>query len=165
MRRFSRILAVGMAVTIFSTGCMLSRAVDRAFLGVSVRRPQYDDRKTTGLFLLPFAFAIDLVTSPIQAILIVILGDQFPFNDVDTLQRAATAMRDNPQFQKLNDAQRATALAEFNQILQSGSLTPNTVLSLTEDGHWTMSDVSNEVREQMIARAGASSTGEVVVSR
>ena len=79
--RFFRMLAVSMATVLFSTGCLMSRLVDRAFLGITVRRPTYIDRKTTGVFLLPFTFAIDVATFPIQAILIVILGDNFPWND------------------------------------------------------------------------------------
>lgn len=163
MRRFTKLIAVSVAVSMFS-GCMLSRAVDRAFLGVTVRRPTYKDRLTTGVFLLPFTFAVDVVTAPIQAILIVILGDQFPFNDTDEL-RAATALNDNAQFKKLNDAQKATALAEFKQLMKSGSLTPNTVLALTEEGHWVLTEVNDEGRAQLLARVGQAPSTELVVSR
>ncbi len=61
----SRALVVVM-LGVFSTGCMMSRLVDRAFLGITVRRPSFADRKTTGIFLLPLTFAIDIVTFPIK---------------------------------------------------------------------------------------------------
>ena len=84
--RIFRTLAISMATVLFSTGCMMSRLVDRAFLGITVRRPTYVDRKTTGVFLLPFTFVLDVATFPIQALLVVILGDNFPWNDpVDSL--------------------------------------------------------------------------------
>ena len=163
MRRYTKLIALGVAASIFS-GCILSRAVDRAFLGVTVRRPQYKDRMTTGVFLLPFTFAVDVVTAPIQAILIVILGDQFPFNDTDALQ-SAVALNDNPQFKRLNDEQKAIAMTEFKQLMASSSLTPNTILALTEDGHWMLTEVSDEGRAQLLARVGQTQGTEVLVSR
>ncbi len=149
--RLMRVVALGVVTSLLSTGCMLSRAVDRAFLGISTRRPTYVDRRTTGVFLLPFTFAIDVATFPIQALLVVILGDQFPFRESDTLTQYA--LNDNPQFQKLNKSQRATALAELEKLLQSGTVDANTALALLEDGHWAVVPLTADTREQLIARA------------
>lgn len=151
MRRLVRIIAVAVIASLFSTGCMLSRAVDRAFIGMSVRRPSFLDRKVTGIFLLPFTFAIDLATFPIQALLVVIAGDNFPFSDTDTLNQVVAAR--DPMFDRLPEDKRALAAAELQQLLRSGALTANTALALGEDGHWSVVAITDEAHRQMLARA------------
>ena len=151
--RIFRTLAISMATVLFSTGCMMSRLVDRAFLGITVRRPTYNDRKTTGVFLLPFTFVLDVATFHIQALLVVILGDNFPWNDpVDSLMNVH-AMLDTPAFHQLGEEQQAIARAELKQLVLDKKLTPNTALALGEDGHWTLVELSADTRNQLIARA------------
>ena len=162
--RLMRVVGLGTAVALLSSGCMLSRAVDRAFLGISVRKPQYQERKTTGVFLLPFTFAIDLVTFPIQALLVVILGDGFPYNDA-TEPASSIVLNENPQFRRLSTEQQALALAELRQLISSGQVTKDTALGLTEDGHWMIAQVSPEVRAQLIARAGQDQSSVAVCAR
>lgn len=151
--RLFRLLALVMVTLVFNTGCMLSRLVDRAFLGITVRRPTYADRKTTGVFLLPFTFVIDVATFPIQALLVVILGDNFPFTEPASALDVMTAMRDNPRFQQLGEAEQAIALAELEQLLVDQKIGPNTALGLGNDGHWTLVELNAEARSQLIARA------------
>ncbi|MBE2249778.1 MAG: hypothetical protein IAE78_09535 [Myxococcus sp.] len=153
-RRLLRVIALAVTTALFSTGCMLSRAVDRAFLGMTVRRPSFDARKTTGVFLLPITFAIDIATFPIQALLVVILGDNFPFKDTDTANQMY-ALNEHPQLKKLSPERRAIALKEFEGLLRSGQLDRNTTLALTDDGQWVMVRVDDEARQQLLARAQA----------
>lgn len=161
--RMFRILAVAMATLVFNSGCMLSRLVDRAFLGMSVRRPQYNDRKTTGVFLLPFTFVVDVATFPIQALLVVILGDNFPFTDPpDGLQQMRAAL-DNPRFQQLGEKEQAIAKAELEQLIIEQKLTPNTALALNDDGHWTVVELNADTRSQLIARAQQPAAPETLV--
>lgn len=151
--RMMKVVALGVATTLFNTGCMLSRVVDRAFLGITVQRPTYADRKTTGVFLLPLTFAVDVVTFPIQALLVVILGDNFPFSDPPNSLEQMYALEQDPRFQQLGEAERAVARAELQQLIEQGKLTPSTALGLGEDGHWTLVELSAEARSQLIARA------------
>lgn len=151
-RRLLRVIALAVATAVFSTGCMLSRAVDRAFLGLTVRRPSFEARKTTGVFLLPITFAIDVATFPIQALLVVILGDNFPFKEQEQLNQMY-ALNQHPQMQKLSPERRAIAMREFESLLRSGQLSRNTALALTDDGHWVLVPVNDEARDQMLARA------------
>ncbi len=151
--RLFRTLAMAMVTVLFSTGCMMSRLVDRAFLGITVRRPSYIDRKTTGVFLLPFTFVIDVATFPIQALLVVILGDNFPFTDqIDSLKQL-TAMLDNSRFNQLGEAEQIIARAELKQLITEKKLTPNSALGLGDDGHWTVVELTAEAHSQLIARA------------
>lgn len=163
--RIFRTLAISMATVLFSTGCMMSRLVDRAFLGITVRRPTYIDRKTTGVFLLPFTFVIDVATFPIQALLVVILGDNFPFTEPIDAMTSAQAMLDNPRFQQLGEAEKAIARAELEQLILDKKLTPNTALALGEDGHWTVVELSADTRNQLIARAQQPLDPEALVCR
>ncbi len=135
-----------------NSSCMLSRAVDRAFIGMTVKRPAYAARKVTGLFLLPLTFAVDVATFPIQAILVVILGDNFPFKEDPTLANTM-ALQQNPLFQKLSPQRQVLARDELNALIRSGQVTTSTALALTEDGHWTLVQLEPEARLQLIARA------------
>lgn len=151
MKRFQRIAAVALSVSLLP-GCMLSRLVDRAFLGITVRRPSVPDRKTTGIFLLPITFAVDVVTFPVQALLVVILGDNFPFPETSTINNA-NAMAANETFKSLDAATQATALAELDALLRSGQITPSTALVLKTDGHFSLVLIDDEAKAQLIARA------------
>jgi len=161
--RIFRSLAIAMATVLFSSGCMMSRLIDRAFLGITVKRPTYMDRKTTGVFLLPFTFVIDVATFPIQAILVVILGDNFPFTDPPDQMSTVHAMLDSPQFKKLGETEQAIATAELKQLMIDRKLTPNTALALGEDGHWTVVELSADTRNQLIARAQQPAVPEALV--
>ena len=163
--RLLRVVALAVATSLFSTGCMLSRAVDRAFLGISTRRPTYVDRKTTGVFLLPFTFVIDIATFPIQALLVVILGDQFPFHQHDLLANANYALDDDPQFQKLGSQQQAIARAELDSLLKSGTVDANTALALMETGHWVLVPLTADTRDQLVARAQSHAPDALVCKR
>jgi len=151
MHRLTRVLVIAVVTSLFSTGCMLSRMVDRAFLGITTRRPAYADRKTTGIFLLPITFAVDVATFPLQALLVVILGDNFPFHETATMSEIA--LNDSPQFKKLSPDRKALAQQELKELIESGAVTKDVALALGEDGHWTLVKVSEEARAQLLARA------------
>ncbi len=150
--RHLRFIAALVAIAVSSSGCMLSRYVDRSFIGITVRHPTYEAHKTTGIFLLPFTFAIDVVTFPIQALLVVILGDGFPYDDANSGPSTIT-LRENPQFQRLDAEAQKVALAELEELRRAGRLSPNSALGLGEDGHWTVVELTAEARSQLIARA------------
>ncbi|MBL9039856.1 MAG: hypothetical protein JNG84_15165 [Archangium sp.] len=163
--RFVRLVAVTVAFAVLNTGCMMSRLVDRAFLGITSRRPTYNDRKTTGVFLLPITFVIDVATFPIQALLVVLLGDQFPFNDTNDSLSKTYALNDNPRFQQLGAEQQKLALAELEQLIRSGAVTPETALALLDDGHWQIVRLDAEARQQLLARAQSPEAQSFVCAR
>lgn len=157
-RLMMRAVGLVVAATLLSTGCMFTRAVDRAFIGVTVRRATFPDRKTTGIFLVPITMALDIATLPIQALLVVILGDNFPFHDAkDALQQTVAQLEENPQFQKLDKQRQDTARAGLAALLRAGNIDASSVLALTEEGLWVFLPVDAEARVQLIARAQAPS--------
>jgi hypothetical protein len=155
-RPLTRALAIALSVSLLPS-CIVSRLVDRAFLGISVRRPQFPDRKTTGVFLLPLTFAVDVATFPIQALLVVILGDNFPFPRDESLYNVLVM---NDDFQRLEPDVKARSLAELDALMRSGRVTAHTALALGSDGHWTVVVLDDEARAQLLARA---STGSLAV--
>lgn len=164
--RLMRITALAVATMLFSTGCLLTRAVDRAFIGVTARRPTYVDRKATGVFLVPITFAIDLATFPIQALLLVILGDDFPFHDTkDSMSQSVAMLEQNPKFQQLSDEQKATAIAELKKLFESGTLNANSALTLTDDGHFVVSQLDTEAKAQLMARLGQPAQSRLVCAK
>lgn len=163
--RMFRSLAAGMSFAVVSSGCLMSRLVDRAFLGVTVRRPTFADRKATGLVLLPITFVIDVATFPIQALLVVILGDNFPFHDAPDAMNQARAALDSPTFKQLGEREQAIAADELEQLLQTHTLTSNSALSLQEDGHWVVIELSSEAKAQLMARANSVTPATLVCER
>jgi hypothetical protein len=150
-RRLTRALAIALSMSLLP-GCMVSRLVDRAFLGITVRKPAYADRMTTGVFLLPITFVIDVATVPIQALLVVILGDSFPFPKEQPLFNAISS---SEEFQQLDPAARERSLAELEELLRTGQVNVHTALALGPDGHWSVVVIDDEARHQILARADA----------
>jgi hypothetical protein len=58
-----------------SSGCVLTRWTDRQFLGTTGGAPVHDGRTVTGLVLVPLALVGDVVTFPVQAVVLVFAGD------------------------------------------------------------------------------------------
>ncbi len=143
--------------------CMLTRVVDRAFLGASVSHPKYEERKMTGVFLVPFTFAVDAATLPIQAILLVILGDEFPFGSSSHTSGATAMIQTAPQYLALSADARRVADQELETIFASGALTPNASLVLTADGHWQVITLDNETRAQLLVRVSTPAPAPVAV--
>src|SRR4051812_1465658 len=128
MRRFVLRAFVVVVAAVFFQSCILSRLVDRAFVGISAKRPLYTERYTTGLVLLPITFVIDVATFPLQLLLVAILGDDFVLGpDIEGLERRpvpnyAGVLRGNPQFQKLSEAAQQEAIFEFETLVSTGSI-------------------------------------------
>lgn len=160
MTHLQRVLALCLAVSLLP-GCMLSQLVDRTFLGVTVRKPAVPDRIATGVFLIPITFAVDAITLPIQALLLVILGDHFPFPKPTSVTAAVAS---NETFQRLDEATRRRAVAELEDLLRSGELAPGASLVLDTDGHWSQVALDTEARSQLIARSQRTSP-ELAVCR
>ena len=76
--RLIRVVTLVVGTVLLNTGCILSQTVDRNYLGVNVPA-ETQDRKLAGLFLLPFATVLDVLTLPVQAGAVLTYGDDFPF--------------------------------------------------------------------------------------
>lgn len=77
--RLMRVVTLVVGTVLLNIGCILSQTVDRNYLGVNVPA-ETQDRKLAGLFLLPFATVLDVLTLPVQAGAVLTHGDDFPFS-------------------------------------------------------------------------------------
>jgi hypothetical protein len=158
--RLIRTVTMGVVTSLIVSGCILSRGVDHAFLGMTVAHPKYENRKITGLVLIPFSLALDIATFPIQAVLLAVLGDKFPYENADYSMQAGL-LNDNPQFQKLSRERKALAQTELRELLQTGAVSINTALVLREDGHWVLMKISDKQRAQLLARSAEATSGKL----
>jgi hypothetical protein len=146
-------------LAVFSSSCILSRLTDRAFVGFTVKRPSYSDRKITGLLLLPITFALDVATFPLQVILLAVAGDDFILGpdpekgDKSPQGEYVMNLKADPRFESLSAQARAQALAELEAMIERGELDRSTALGLTEDGHWVKVALTAEARAQLLERA------------
>jgi hypothetical protein len=83
-----------------TAGCALTRWTDRSFLGTTGGDPRHRRRVLTGIVLVPFAIVGDVVTAPLQVIVLIIGGDdalspkEGPRRDLGSLdERARTDLR------------------------------------------------------------------------
>jgi hypothetical protein len=79
----STIFALSFLVGVSSLGCAFSQWTDHYFLATTGGRPVYPNRTVTGLMLVPLAFAADIVTFPVQAIVLVCGGDEILYTDAE----------------------------------------------------------------------------------
>ena len=150
---FSRLMRIATLVVIISllvTGCMLTSTIDRNFFGLTVTYPKYEDRMITGLVLLPIAVVLDIVTFPVQAVLVLIYGDDYPYGD--KTQYRAGILNNDPLFQKLSEEQKMLALSEFKRLQRSGTLSKNTAIAILQDGHCVPVKIDARQRAQLLAR-------------
>lgn len=141
------------ALMLTQSGCILSRLTDRAFVGFTAKRPTYKARTLTGLAIMPFAAAVDLATLPIQALLVIILGDNFPFGDEEASQAIAMNLAADPSFSRLSQDKQQRAIRSLLEMRSRSELAQNSVLALTADGEWVALDLNDEARAQLLARA------------
>ncbi|MFA5073607.1 MAG: hypothetical protein WC539_06895 [Nitrospirota bacterium] len=152
---FLRILSLGIIAALLTTGCMLSRGVDRLWIGWTTGAPIVQNRLGTGFFLLPIAFVIDVATWPIQGLLVIILGDEFPYKKTDQIR---ASLEKDPLYQKLTKQQKELALLELSKKFEAGKISSNTALVLNETGHWEFVQINDETRKELYARAQVASS-------
>jgi hypothetical protein len=169
---FLRTITLPAVTSLLLSGCLLSSAVDRTYLGFNESNPTYQDRKMTGLALLPFAVALDVLFLPVEALVIIFEGDNFPEQSKGPREGSAppktneqdrrSALENNSEFARLSDQQKAVALAEFDHLMRWG-LPANSAQVLTADGHWVSVPLSAEARRSLLARAQFARLPEVAL--
>ncbi len=133
---------VGMLALVFvASGCAFTRWTDRAYLGTTGGAPNHEGRLVTGLVLVPFAIAGDVVTFPIQALVLIIGGD-------DALKPSERPRRD------LGAAVDARARARLEAI--RGQMTargdPPSLYGIDGAGDVVPLDLSRERVDGIVAR-------------
>lgn len=78
------------------TGCAFSQWTEHAYFGDYLNKPVYENRKATGIAIMPFAMVADLATLPIQGILLIIKGDQFLYKKSSAVAQEYITQRETP---------------------------------------------------------------------
>jgi len=138
------------ALALGSSGCVFTRWTDRQFLGTTGGTPLHEGRTVTGLVLVPLALVGDLVTFPVQAVVLVFAGD-------DAL--LPPPKRRPADFARAVDA-RALARLQAIQAQMSGPVAR--VYGVDADGRVVPLPLGTERVETLVARtAGAVATSSV----
>lgn len=77
--RWLRTLTVAVALSALA-GCAFTQWTERYFIGDAVKEPVHDNRIWTGAVILPFALIGDIITAPVQVVLLVIFGDDWLYS-------------------------------------------------------------------------------------
>lgn len=153
------------------SGCILTQWTDRYFLGTVGGPPVYSHRVATGLFLLPFALAIDAATVPIQFLLLVIMGDRAVYSSRGPASETSTEMpaaRDQPATSvpsrerttsSLTPAQRERMWACLLERLESTATRTERqgdvlAFGVTADGSLVDVELSREQVNRLLATVG-----------
>ncbi len=181
---FLRTITLGALTSVTLSGCLLSSAVDRTYLGFNEATPKYADRKMAGLALLPFATAMDILFLPVEALVVIFEGDNFPvqkknpagsnvpvqqYNPAGSSIPAQqynkdprSAIESNAEFARLADEKKAVARVEFENLMRTG-LSANNAYVLCADGHWLALPLSAEARATLLARTQRASLAEIAL--
>jgi hypothetical protein len=142
---------IAAALALGSSGCALTRWTDRQFLGTTGGAPVHEGRMVTGLILVPVALVGDLVTFPVQAVVLVVAGD-------DAL--LPPPKRRPADFGRAVDARALASL----QAIQTQMTGPSArVYGVDAEGHVLPLALDRERVETLVARtaeAGATSSVE-----
>ncbi len=169
---FLRTITLGALTSALLSGCLLSSTVDRTYLGFNESPPKYSDRKMAGLALLPFATAMDILFLPVEALVVIFEGDNFPAQkkgpagSTTPVQQynkdPRSALESNAEFARLADEQKVVALAEFENLLRTG-LSANSAYVLCADGHWISLPLSVAARAALLARTQRANQAEMAL--
>lgn len=163
--RWNGIVAVSVALSILS-GCAFTQWTDHAFLGSPQDPPSHADREWAAAVILPFAVAGDLITAPVQLIVLLIRGDHGIY-----ARRNAPAYDDRASLgeQQLRplagtaDGQKLVREVE-KRLSERGELPALTAWGLDGRGNLIEVSLTPGQRETLLARAASSGEGVLLAT-
>lgn len=108
----SACLAVAVATSM--AGCAFTQWTDRYYFGTAGGPPVYENRTMTGVVILPFALIGDVITSPIQVILMAIMGDEWIYSK---RTRATFVSSNDEALRSMEPAQREQLFARLEEAM------------------------------------------------
>jgi hypothetical protein len=106
MRRWLRTLTASVALSALA-GCAFTQWTERYFIGDAVKVPVHENRIWTGAVILPFALIGDIITAPVQVVLLVIFGDDWLYSkktrSSGTITGSAASLSDKDQMLAMVD--------------------------------------------------------------
>jgi hypothetical protein len=140
------------------TGCAFSQWTEHYYFGDYLNKPVYENRKATGIAIMPFAMVGDLVTFPVQGILLIIKGDQFLYKKSSAVAREYITQRETlpaDAWAGLSDPDRERvklqAQSELERLGSSGA-TGTFAFAIGVGGKLDQVQLSSEQWEQLRRR-------------
>jgi hypothetical protein len=140
------------------SGCAFSQWTEHYYFGDYLHKPVYSNRVATGVAILPFALVGDVVTAPIQLLLLVFKGDDFLYRKSSVVSRDFFTSRQDSSssaLASLSDSQRTEVEAKVASQIETldGSSQKVTALGVLQDGSVQPVSLSGEALEQLRERA------------
>ena len=137
-------------------GCVFTQWTDRYFLGTTGRKPVYEHRVITGAIIIPFALIGDVVTAPLQALILMFAGDNFLYSTRGEGGLEMTSLE--PRSSQTGVASRTPEEARWLEeahawAQQHPQLSDTTVLGVSTEGNLVVVPVTAEQMLQLRARA------------
>ncbi len=142
------------------SGCAFSQWTEHYYFGDAIHKPVYSNRVSTGVAILPFALVGDVVTAPIQLLLLVFKGDDFLYRKSSVMGggRDFFTSRENASssgLASLSSSQRTELENKVASQIEAldGSSQKVTALGVLPDGSVRTVSLSGEALEQLRERA------------
>jgi len=146
-----------LAMALHLPGCAFSQWTEHYYFGDYLHKPVYRDHVATGVAILPFALVGDVVTAPVQLLLLVFKGDDFLYRKSSVVSRDFFTSREtNPSaaLAELTPGQRSeveATVASQMDGLDGSSLTVGAV-GVMMDGSVQQVSLSSEQMKQLEER-------------
>jgi hypothetical protein len=140
------------------SGCAFSQWTEHYYFGDYLHKPVYANRVSTGVAILPFALVGDVVTAPIQLLLLVFKGDDFLYRKSSVVSRDFFTTRENTSSSALASLSPSQRTELENRVASQiealdGSSQKVTALGVLPDGSVQTVSLSGEALEQLRERA------------
>jgi len=146
-----------LAMALHLPGCAFSQWTEHYYFGDYLHKPVYRDHVATGVAILPFALVGDVVTAPVQLLLLVFKGDDFLYRKSSVVSRDFFTSREtNPgaALAELTPSQRseveATVASQMDGL--DGSSQTVGAVGVMMDGSVEQVSLSSEEMKQLKER-------------
>ncbi len=140
------------------TGCAFSQWTEHYYFGDYLHKPVYENRIATGIAIMPFAMVGDLVSFPVQAVLLIIKGDGFLYRKSSAVAREYVTQRETlppDGWAGFSDSDRERVKLQAQSELErlgSAGATGTFAFAIGEGGKLDQVQLSSEQWEQLRRR-------------
>ena len=156
IRRFGLSCSIAVVAALL-TSCAFTQWTEHGYFGTPGNRPVHENHVGTGIAILPFAIVADVVTLPVQAVLLIIMGDDFLYkksSSVSTYAAGSPSTGDHPMA-ALGAAGRERLSQEARRRLEALDREPNTApvaFAIALDGSTREIPLSTEALSELQRR-------------
>ena len=140
------------------TGCAFSQWTEHYYFGDYLNKPVYQNRIATGIAIMPFAMVADLVSFPVQGVLLIIKGDGFLYRKSSAVAQEYITQRETlpaDAWAGFSDSDRERVKLHAQSELErlgASSATGTFAFAIGEGGKLDPVQLSSEQWEQLRRR-------------